>query len=137
MPLRHKIRIQLPLDLGQTSEPEPDCTIVLAASRQNLAGHPTSAVLVIEVADSSLAYDRGRKGSLYARAGIQDYWIINLVDDRLEVYRDPIPDSSEVVKKSCTVKSSEVRNYQSAPTAGGEQSCVPCCGRWRTTRRRP
>ncbi len=94
MPPRHKLRIQLPLDLGQTSEPEPDCTIVLATSRQNLAGHPTSAVLVIEVADSSLSYDRRRKGSLYARAGIQDYWIINLVDNRVEVYRDPIPDAA-------------------------------------------
>jgi Uma2 family endonuclease len=92
------IRVQLPLDLGQPSEPEPDFTVVQGTSRQYLAAHPTSAVLVIEVADSSLGYDRRRKGSLYARAGIAnyaDYWLLNLVDNRLEVYRDPIPDATQ------------------------------------------
>ena len=54
--------------------------------------HPTRPALVIEVADSSLTYDRQRKASLYARAGIQDYWIVNLVERVLEVYRDPGPD---------------------------------------------
>jgi Uma2 family endonuclease len=49
-------------------------------------------VLIVEVAESSLRFDRERKGSLYARAGIQDYWIVNLVDRALEVYRDPRPD---------------------------------------------
>ena len=44
------------------------------------------------MADSSLGFDRRQKGSLYARAGIQDYWIVNLVDRVLEVYRDPAPD---------------------------------------------
>jgi Uma2 family endonuclease len=48
----------------------------------------------VEVSDSSLSYDRRRKGSLYARAGIADYWIVNLVRRRLEVYRAPIPDAS-------------------------------------------
>jgi len=55
------------------------------------ASHPA---LVIEVAESSLDFDRGQKGSLYARAGIADYWIVNLVDRVLEVYRDPAPDAS-------------------------------------------
>ena len=85
---------QLPLDIGQTTEPEPDFAVVQGTEQQYIVTHPTSALLVIEVADSSLSYDRRRKGSLYARAGIQDYWIVNLVDNRLEVYRDPIPDSS-------------------------------------------
>jgi Uma2 family endonuclease len=48
-------------------------------------------VLAIEVADSSLEFDREEKGSLYARAGIEDYWIVNLVDAVVEVYRDPAP----------------------------------------------
>jgi Uma2 family endonuclease len=47
---------------------------------------------MVEVAESSVSFDRGRKGSLYARAGIEDYWIVNLVDRVLEVYRDPAPD---------------------------------------------
>jgi Uma2 family endonuclease len=50
-------------------------------------------VLVVEVADSSLHFDRRDKGSLYARGGVQDYWIVNLVDRVLEVYRDPGPDA--------------------------------------------
>jgi len=56
--------------------------------------HPGRPVLTIEVAESSLAFDRDVKGSLYARAGIQDYWILNLVDRVLEVYRDPVPDAA-------------------------------------------
>jgi Uma2 family endonuclease len=48
----------------------------------------------IEVAESSLAYDRERKGRLYAAAGIQAYWLINLPERCLEVYRQPIPDAS-------------------------------------------
>jgi Uma2 family endonuclease len=48
----------------------------------------------VEVAESSLAFDRRVKGSVYARAGIPDYWIVNLLDRVLEVYRDPAPDAS-------------------------------------------
>jgi Uma2 family endonuclease len=51
-------------------------------------------VLLVEVADSSLDFDRQRKGSLYARAWIEDYWIVNLVDHVLEVYRNPGADES-------------------------------------------
>ena len=49
---------------------------------------------MVEVAEASLAYDRGDKGSLYARSGVPDYWIVNLVDRILEVYRDPGPDAT-------------------------------------------
>jgi Uma2 family endonuclease len=51
-------------------------------------------MLVIEVADTSLAFDRSSKASIYARAGIADYWIVNLIDRLLEVYRDPAPDAA-------------------------------------------
>ncbi len=53
-------------------------------------------MLVVEVADSSLALDRLRKGGLYARAGIADYWIVNLIDEVLEVYRDPVAGPSKL-----------------------------------------
>jgi Uma2 family endonuclease len=96
LPAGNGLRVQLPIDLGQTTEPEPDFAVVHGSARQRLAAHPTTAVLIIEVADSSLRYDRRRKGSLYARAGIADYWLINLVDNRLEVYRDPVPDSTQL-----------------------------------------
>ena len=71
------------------SEPEPDIAVVRGRIEDYRDAHPTSPVLVVEVADSSLARDRGRKGSLYARAGVPDYWIVNLTDGVLEIYRDP------------------------------------------------
>jgi Uma2 family endonuclease len=88
------VRIQGPLDLGADSEPEPDVSVV-SGSRKNYTRHPTTALLLVEVSDTSLANDRRRKGSLYARAGIGDYWIINLVDPQLEVYRNPVPDGTQ------------------------------------------
>jgi Uma2 family endonuclease len=93
-PTGYLVRCQLPLDLGQILEPEPDVAVVAGTRWQYLNAHPTSAVLIVEVADTTLAYDRDHKGSLYARAGVSDYWIINLVDGQLEVYRDPVPDAT-------------------------------------------
>ena len=95
---------QLPLDLGQSTEPEPDFAVLQGTEQQYLVAHPTSAVLVIEVADSSLGYDRRRKGSLYARAGIPEYWIVNLVDNRFEVYRDPVPDAKQLYGHSYSTR---------------------------------
>jgi Uma2 family endonuclease len=91
----HWVRMQLPLDLGQTSEPEPDISVVQGHPAQFRTAHPTAAVLIVEVSDTTLSYDRGRKASLYARAGILDYWIVNLVQRQVEVYRDPIPDRAQ------------------------------------------
>jgi Uma2 family endonuclease len=88
------VRIQLPVSLDDESEPEPDLAVVPGRPRDYRESHPVTPALAIEVAESSLAFDRGKKGSLFARAGIQDYWIVNLVDRVLEVYRDPQPDPS-------------------------------------------
>lgn len=84
-------RAQLPIDLRRTSDPEPDIAVVPGSARTNTA-RPTTAVLVIEVADTSLAYDTGAKASLYAAAGITDYWVVDLVHGRVHVFRDPQPD---------------------------------------------
>jgi Uma2 family endonuclease len=89
------VRMQLPLDFGIYSEPEPDVSVVAGSRRDYKAGHSTLALLIVEVSDSTLAFDRGRKASLYAMRGIADYWIINLVDGQLEVRRDPRPDPSQ------------------------------------------
>jgi Uma2 family endonuclease len=86
------VRMQGPIDLGQTTEPEPDLAVVTGRLEDYSQAHPTSAVLIVEVSDTTVSYDRRRKGSLYARAGIRDYWLVNLVRRRLEVYRDPVPD---------------------------------------------
>ncbi len=88
------VRTQAPVSLDDESEPEPDLAVVPGRPADYRHAHPARPVLAIEVADSSLAFDRVHKGSLYARAEIHDYWIVNLVDRFLEVYRDPGPDSS-------------------------------------------
>lgn len=81
---------QAPLDLGETSEPQPDIAVYAGSAFDYLDAKPTHALLVVEVADSSLRYDRGQKASLYAKANIEDYWIINLKDATLEIYRTPV-----------------------------------------------
>jgi len=87
------IRVQLPLALDD-SEPEPDVAIVAGSIRDYLRAHPTTALLVVEIADSTLDFDRRRKPRIYARAVIPEYWIVNLPDRRVEVYREPGPDGS-------------------------------------------
>jgi hypothetical protein len=84
----YDVRPQLPLALGDDSEPEPDIAVVPGAWRDYSHSHPTTALLIVEVADNSLLHDRKRKTRLYAQAGIPEYWIDNLVDWCLEVYRD-------------------------------------------------
>jgi len=88
----YHVRVQLPLALGADSEPEPDLALIHGSRRAFATSHPTSSVLVVEVADSSLIYDRERKSEAYAQAKIPEYWIVNLVERLLEVYRDPRPD---------------------------------------------
>ena len=80
---------QLPVALDDESEPEPDVSVAPGGPRDYLASHPSRPVLIVEVAESSLAFDREHKGSLYARARVPEYWIVNLVDRALEVYREP------------------------------------------------
>jgi len=84
-----EVRAQAPLAISPDSEPEPDIAVVPASARDYRNAHPATALLVVEVADSTLEYNRGRKGRLYARAGIGEYWIVNLIDSCVEAYRDP------------------------------------------------
>ena len=82
------VRPQLPVALDVASEPEPDVAVVRGSYRDYRRVHPSQPVLVVEIADTTLLDDR-RKGGLYARAGVADYWIVNLIDELLEVYRRP------------------------------------------------
>jgi Uma2 family endonuclease len=75
--------------IGDDSEPEPDLCVVQGSARDYEGEHPNTAALVLEVADTTLSMDRRVKASLYASAGIPDYWILNLRDRVLEVQRDP------------------------------------------------
>ena len=82
------IAVQSSLQFGELSAPEPDISVV-KANLDDLTEVPSFAVLVIEVSDTTLSYDRNRKAALYASRGIQDYWIVNLRDNQLEVRRQP------------------------------------------------
>jgi len=84
------VRRQLPLALAADSEPEPDVAVVEGAPRDYRDAHPSTAILIVEVAEASLVYDRTVKKHLYAAAGIPEYWIVNLPDRVLEVYREPL-----------------------------------------------
>jgi Uma2 family endonuclease len=84
------VRVQMPIALDDESEPEPDVAVVPGTRYDYVTAHPSRPALLVEVAESSLADDRGAKAALYARAGIADYWILNLLDRVLEVCRDPL-----------------------------------------------
>ncbi len=88
------VSIQNPVRLSDMSEPQPDVVVLRIPADPNAAEVPTAAdvLLLIEVADSSLAYDRGEKLPRYAAAGIPEVWIADLNRARIEVYRDPAGD---------------------------------------------
>jgi Uma2 family endonuclease len=92
LPPGFMVRAQMPLALDEESAPEPDLAVVPGRRADYRARHPGRPVLVVEVADASLRFDRREKGSLYARAGVPEYWIVNLIDRVLEIHRDPISD---------------------------------------------
>jgi Uma2 family endonuclease len=83
------VQTQSPITLDDRSEPEPDVCVIRGSPRDYVEAHPTRPVLIIEIAQSGLGLARGRKASAYARAGIGDYWVVNLIDRVLEVHREP------------------------------------------------
>lgn len=90
------VRNQGPIALDDESSPEPDLAVVRGRREDYLNAHPAIPALVIEVADTSLGFDRRIKGSVYARGRVQDYWIVNVTARVLEVYREPHADPSAV-----------------------------------------
>lgn len=91
---RFSIRIQNPIRLNDGSEPQPDVSILRRRPEGYAAAHPTPAdvLLVIEVADSSLEFDRGVKAHIYGRAGIPETWVKNLPEDCIERFTEPGPE---------------------------------------------
>lgn len=84
------VRTQMPLVLDDFTAPDPDIAIVSGTLLDYLNAHPTHALLIVEIADSSLRHDRERKRIRYATAQIPEYWIVNLPESSLEVYRRPV-----------------------------------------------
>jgi Uma2 family endonuclease len=119
LPPDYVIRCQLPLSLSDADEPEPDVAVIARTTPRSRRAQPTTARLVFEVAGGSLRKDREVKGPLYARAGIPEYVVVNLVDETLEVHRDPDPDagrfrSLSTLGKEATFESSGVSGLKFA-----------------------
>lgn len=83
------LRVQINLDLGDLGMPEPDLAVVSGSIRAYAKALPTTAELVVEISDSTLHFDQTKKLAVYAQAGIAEYWIVNLPESVVEVYRDP------------------------------------------------
>jgi hypothetical protein len=85
-----RVCVQMPLVLGEMTDPVPDVTVILGNPR-DATDHPAAAALVVEVADHSLKHDTTMKAETYATAGIADYWVLDVDGRRLLVFRDPVP----------------------------------------------
>lgn len=88
---RATVRVQNPVHLTSVSEPEPDIVVACRRPAGYAAHHPgpEDTILIVEVGDTTRALDRDVKGPLYAEAGIPEYWIVDLEEDRIDVHRRP------------------------------------------------
>jgi Uma2 family endonuclease len=103
------LSVQDTVRMGPRFGPEPDLAILRPRADDYTESNPIAAdiLLIIEVAETSLAFDRETKALLYARAGILDYWIVNLVDNQIEVHRDPTAEgytSVEIKQRGDTIQ---------------------------------
>ena len=90
------VRIQMSFAAAEYSQPEPD--LALTPRDSDRAERPSEAYLIVEVADSSVAFDRGKKRKLYARCGMREYWVVNIPKRRVEVYSEPSGEAYTVTK---------------------------------------
>lgn len=87
----HTVRCQMGFDIGEDTDPGPDLAVVLGDRRAHAQQTPTSALLIVEVAETTLFFDTTTKAEKYATAGVPDYWVIDLENRVLVVFRDPAP----------------------------------------------
>ena len=99
---RADVCVQSSIRLDDRSEPEPDLALLSWDDDRTAHPGPPDVLLVIEVADSTLTFDRATKAPLYAEAGIPEYWIVNLVDRVVEVHRDPAPGGYRDVSRAAS-----------------------------------
>ena len=83
------LRIQSPLHVDEHNDPLPDLAVVQGGPRDYFDCHPTTAVLVVEVSDTTLRSDLTEKAERYATAGVADYWVLDVENRQLHVFRDP------------------------------------------------
>ena len=108
------LSVQKPLQLGDLSEPEPDFMLLKPNADFYSSRHPNAndVLLLIEVADSSLTFDQNQKLRLYALHGIPEYWLLNLNDSSLEVYRKP---NGEVYAEKTTLRAGDILTLSQPP----------------------
>jgi len=105
---RAAIRVQMPFLAGRYSVPEPDVAVVPGRWQDYLDRYPTAAFLVVEVADTSLLQDRITKAEIYAAADIPEYWLVNLRDERIEIFRLPDRGSRKYTVTSVAVRGERI-----------------------------
>jgi len=113
----HHIRVQLHIDLGLISEPQPDLAAVTGSPRDYLADHPKTALLVIEVSDTTIRTDTHDKADLYAAGGIADYWVVDLTTGRVIVFRNPRPDAKSAFGHTYATLTAHGRDDKFTPLA--------------------
>ena len=96
---RAMVQVRAPMQIGTASEPQPDLVALRPQANfyRSQAATPDDVLLLIEVADSSLPYDRAVKLPLYAQAGVQEFWLVDLVRDEVHVHREPTSDGFRYV----------------------------------------
>ena len=111
---RAVVSVQNPIQLSEHAEPQPDLTLLRPRADFYTDAHPTSEaiLLVVEVADSSAEFDRQVKAPLYARSGIPEFWLVDVDQDRVGVYRDP---TSAGYATTCVLRRGDVINPSAFP----------------------
>jgi len=94
------VSVQSPVILTDDTEPQPDLAVLRPRSYKERKAYADDVLLLIEAADTSLAYDRTTKLRLYARAGIPEYWIVDCASESVEIYRDPSGESYRDVTRA-------------------------------------
>lgn len=103
------VRTQDPIHINEHSQPEPDIAVVMLPLRRYLEHHPLvdEIFLIIEVADATLTFDTERKAALYAQAGVTDYWVVDVGDRQVYIFREPVAGTytnKSVLSENCTIK---------------------------------
>jgi Uma2 family endonuclease len=116
------VRVQMPLVLGLSMDPLPDIAVVTGNVRTYSAAHPTTAVLVMEISDSSLTFDTTEKASIYAAGGITDYWVVDLIHRQVIIFRDPRPDPTQPYGYGYASKTTFAPGVSIAPLAAPQEN---------------
>ena len=121
-PVGYNVRFQMPLDVNTANDPEPDVSVVPGDERtyrdSPTAPHASVALVVVEVADTTLTQDTSTKPELYATAGVLDYWVLDVVSNVLLVFRDPylLPGGTKTYRSCIRLTAADTITLLAVPT---------------------